>query len=354
MDTDAIRRAWPNVLGRIFTMRRITWTFVSQNAQVTAFDGRTLTLGIATAGLTTTFRAGNHAEVVRQALIDELGVDALVDGVHVAEVSQQAPVAPPVGAMPPAPDDDGPERDGGPEGGGDPTGRGGPGDPGPGDPGGPTGAQGREARQPGQAGQGGPGGPPSAADLPGAAARGSWGDAGAGHDAGGPNAAPDAGPGAAPGGAARLADSGLSPVSGRSLEDNAGWGSAAGPPPDWATGPASAPAAGTPATSTHPSSATVTATPSAGGDRIPSGGSGDQGAPTVSAVRGASAVRESFAQARARASVPRSNDDDPPRPPLTDDSAVSDDDEDIEQSGDVGRAVIEKVLGGRVVQELED
>jgi DNA polymerase-3 subunit gamma/tau len=52
--------------------------------------------------------------------------------------------------------------------------------------------------------------------------------------------------------------------------------------------------------------------------------------------------------------VPRSNDDDPPRPPLTDDSAVSDDDEDIEQSGDVGRAVIEKVLGGRVVRELED
>jgi DNA polymerase-3 subunit gamma/tau len=52
--------------------------------------------------------------------------------------------------------------------------------------------------------------------------------------------------------------------------------------------------------------------------------------------------------------VPRSGDDDQPRPPLTDDSAVSDDDEDIEQSGDVGRAVIEKVLGGRVVQELED
>ena len=83
LDTDAIRRAWPTVLGRIFTMRRLTWTFVSQNAQVMAFDGRTLTLGIATAGLTTTFRSGNHSEVVRQALIDELGVDAVVDGVHV-------------------------------------------------------------------------------------------------------------------------------------------------------------------------------------------------------------------------------------------------------------------------------
>ena len=100
MDTDAIRRAWPNVLGRIFTMRRITWTFVSQNAQVTAFDGRTLTLGIATAGLTQTFRAGNHADIVRQALIDELGVDAIVDGIHMDTVSQQTPVAPPPGVVP--------------------------------------------------------------------------------------------------------------------------------------------------------------------------------------------------------------------------------------------------------------
>jgi DNA polymerase-3 subunit gamma/tau len=39
---------------------------------------------------------------------------------------------------------------------------------------------------------------------------------------------------------------------------------------------------------------------------------------------------------------------------MTDDSAVSDDDEDIEQSGDVGRAVIEKVLGGRVLEESDE
>jgi DNA polymerase-3 subunit gamma/tau len=64
-------------------------------------------------------------------------------------------------------------------------------------------------------------------------------------------------------------------------------------------------------------------------------------------------VRQSFAQARSRAGGARSTDDDQPRQPVTDDSAVSDDDEDIEHSGDVGRSVIEKVLGGRVVQELD-
>jgi len=293
MDTDAIRRAWPNVLGRIFTMRRITWTFVSQNAQVTGFDGKTLTLGIATAGLTQTFRAGNHADIVRQALIDELGVDAVVNGVHLEAVSQQAPVSPPPGSVPPGP--------------ADPSSKG--------DPGGQTGAP-----------QGDTG-----------ATRSSWGEAGAGHasghsqagagDGGAQPAAPRA---AASRGATALADAGLSPVSGRSLQDNAGWGSATGPAPDWASAPTSAAA---PDQATEPAGIEV---------------------PMASAVRGASAVRQSFAQARSRSGGSRATDDDQPRQPVVDDSGVSHDDEDIEQSGDVGRSVIEKVLGGRVVQELDD
>jgi DNA polymerase-3 subunit gamma/tau len=339
MDTDAIRRAWPNVLGRIFTMRRITWTFVSQNAQVIAFDGKTLTLGIATAGLTQTFRAGNHADIVRQALIDELGVDAVVDGVHVDAVSQQAPVAPPPGAVPPGPPD--PPADSGGANVSD----------GPAGPGGDSAGDAGASRS--QAG--------AAPD------RQSWGDAGAGHESaresGGADAwgrgagEPTAGGREQPGraqpaerrGATALADSGLSPVSGRSLEDNAGWGSATGPAPDWATGPVPDSGARTPP---QASSAATHAAHGTGEQRASAGG--DTGASTTSVVRGASAVRESFAQARSRSSAARSSDDDQPRPPLTDDSAVSDDDEDIEQSGDVGRAVIEKVLGGRVVQELDD
>ncbi|CAN7540742.1 DNA polymerase III subunit gamma and tau [Terrabacter sp. LjRoot27] len=322
MDTDAIRRAWPNVLGRIFTMRRITWTFVSQNAQVTAFDGKKLTLGIATAGLTQTFRAGNHADIVRQALIDELGVDAIVDGIHVDAVSQQAPVAPPPGVVPPGLPDP----------------------PSKGAPGGPD------------------GGPPAGQHGDGGAPRQSWGDAGAGHESAGSRDSAPSGAGGFGGssptggggsstsgsrGTTALADAGLSPVSGRSLEDNAGWGSATGPAPDWATAPAGE--SPTPGASGQAGAAAAgAAAPAAAG--ASAGGE----VPTDSAVRGASAVRQSFAQARSRAGGSRPTDDEQPRQPVTDDSAVSDDDEDIEQSGDVGRSVIEKVLGGRVVQELEN
>ncbi|MFM6849643.1 MAG: DNA polymerase III subunit gamma and tau, partial [Terrabacter sp.] len=266
----------------------------------------TLKLGIATAGLTQTFRAGNHADIVRQALIDELGVDAVVDGVHV-EAAQQAPVAPPAGAVPAAPAHPDPSAAG-----------------------------------PGPAGPDG-----------GEASRGSWGDAGAGHDsarrAGDDQHGRDQQGGISGGeqrGAAALADSGLSPTSVRSHEENPGWGAATGPAPDWATGPSA------------PEPAAETAAPAAPAAPAPpaaavAAGPPAEGAPTDSALRGASAVRQSFAKARSRTATP-ANDDDQPRQPVTDDSAVSDDDEDIEQSNDFGRAVIEKVLGGRVVQEIED
>ncbi|HEY6741980.1 MAG TPA: DNA polymerase III subunit gamma and tau [Lapillicoccus sp.] len=102
LDTAALRRVWPDVLARIFTMRRVTWTFLSQHAQVVDYDGNRLVVGIATVGLTNTFRAGNHAELVRQALIDEIGVDVPVEGVPMSEAGRA------VGSSPGRP-----EREGG-------------------------------------------------------------------------------------------------------------------------------------------------------------------------------------------------------------------------------------------------
>jgi DNA polymerase-3 subunit gamma/tau len=101
LDTAALRRVWPDVLARIFTMRRVTWTFLSQHAQIVDYDGSRLVLGIATVGLANTFRAGNHPELVRQALIDEIGVDVPVEGVPMPEMGQ-APSTPRAGSAPPS------------------------------------------------------------------------------------------------------------------------------------------------------------------------------------------------------------------------------------------------------------
>ncbi len=102
VDVAAVRRVWPEVLGRVFHMRRATWTFLSSHAQVLDYDGDRLVLGIATVGLTQTFRQGNHAELVRQALIEEIGLDARVEGVPMPEESGAGGAAAP-GPPSPAP-----------------------------------------------------------------------------------------------------------------------------------------------------------------------------------------------------------------------------------------------------------
>jgi len=76
--------------------KRVTWTFVAQNAQVLDYDGQRVLLGISTVGLVETFRRGAHADYVRQALIDVLGVDARIDGQasDAVKPSQGEPVEP--------------------------------------------------------------------------------------------------------------------------------------------------------------------------------------------------------------------------------------------------------------------
>jgi len=90
LDLDALRRSWPDVLARIFTLKRTTWTFLSEHAQVASYDGQRLTLNIGTVGLANTFRNGIHPEIVRQALIDVLGVDARIDAIATPPASSGA------------------------------------------------------------------------------------------------------------------------------------------------------------------------------------------------------------------------------------------------------------------------
>jgi DNA polymerase-3 subunit gamma/tau len=81
IDVAAIRRAWPDILGWIFKHKRTTWTLLSEHATVHDYDGAKVVLGISTVGIANTFRHGPHADLVRQALIDVLGVDARVEGI---------------------------------------------------------------------------------------------------------------------------------------------------------------------------------------------------------------------------------------------------------------------------------
>ncbi|MDU0313977.1 DNA polymerase III subunit gamma and tau [Phycicoccus sp. M110.8] len=267
IDTAAIRRAWPDILGWIFKHKRTTWTLLSEHATVHDYDGSKVVLAISTVGIAHTFRSGPHADLVRQALIDVLGVDARVEGIPVPDAAASAPsgASHPI-VTPGQPDDDA-----------DPAGAPGP------------------TRQQGT-GQ-------SAA--PGPASRPSGGDAGSAYE--------------------RSADMGL-PAAPPPESGGGGWASAASAPdsgPSWAA----------PEPGTGPSSASQASSSAQAAAPAPSGGQAGQSL-----------------LARAQAAVAAEQPVDAPRR-VADDSVVSADDEDIEELGDVGRPVIERILGGRVIDE---
>jgi DNA polymerase-3 subunit gamma/tau len=78
-----VRRLWPDIIEATKQRRRITWIHLSQNSQVVAVDGTTLTLGFANGGARDSFDSGGSSEIVRQAVIDVIGtaykIETIVD-----------------------------------------------------------------------------------------------------------------------------------------------------------------------------------------------------------------------------------------------------------------------------------
>ncbi|GGF49007.1 DNA polymerase III subunit gamma and tau [Marmoricola endophyticus] len=89
-----VRRIWPALLDRVAEARRFTWILLSQNAQVVGVEGTTLTLGFRSAGAHDRFFDGGNDELLRQALIDEVGADWKVEGVTDPSVQPGAEPAP--------------------------------------------------------------------------------------------------------------------------------------------------------------------------------------------------------------------------------------------------------------------
>ena len=262
IDTAAIRRAWPDVLSWLSRNKRVTWTLVSDHAHVISYDGRRLELGIAPTPLLMRFRQGPHAELIRQALIDVLGVDARVEGVPNPEGGPAAgsTPAPGGGAVATRHVDTAPGAARG-------------------------GSAGAQADEPAEV--------PTAPTAPAPAAR-------------------DSQAGAESAGAASAAAGSHTP------EASEGWASvpsAPGSTPSW---------------------------------------SGDHAAPSPApAFSDAPPAPEMSHLERAKAAVRAEGPTAAQQVRVADDSAASADDEDIEGLGEVGRPVIERILGGRVIDEIE-
>ncbi|MFF7385798.1 DNA polymerase III subunit gamma and tau [Streptomyces griseoluteus] len=92
------RMLWPNILEAVKNRRRFTWILLSQNAQVTGFDGTTLQLGFASAGARDNFSASGSEDVLRQALAEQFNVQWKIEAVIDPSGGGSAP--PPSGGAP--------------------------------------------------------------------------------------------------------------------------------------------------------------------------------------------------------------------------------------------------------------
>ncbi|WP_329162479.1 DNA polymerase III subunit gamma and tau [Streptomyces sp. NBC_01717] len=106
-----VRNMWPDILEAVKNRRRFTWILLSQNAQVTGFDGATLQIGFLNAGARDNFASSGSEDVLKQALAEQFNmqwkIEAIVDLSGGAGQPPQTgggrPSAPPAPQRPAAP-----------------------------------------------------------------------------------------------------------------------------------------------------------------------------------------------------------------------------------------------------------
>jgi DNA polymerase-3 subunit gamma/tau len=98
-----VRRLWPSVIDRVKSVKRVTWIHLTQNSQVVGFNGKVLSLGFQSDGPRRSFESGGHAEIVQQAVIDEIGADVRIEAIVDPAADPNARVPEPAAAAAPAP-----------------------------------------------------------------------------------------------------------------------------------------------------------------------------------------------------------------------------------------------------------
>ncbi|MCF3178509.1 DNA polymerase III subunit gamma and tau [Streptomyces polychromogenes] len=91
-----VQAMWPGVLEAVKNRRRFTWILLSQNAQVTGFDGTTLQLGFPNPGARDNFASSGSEDVLKAVLAEQFQVNWKIDAV--VGGGGPAPSAPAYGA----------------------------------------------------------------------------------------------------------------------------------------------------------------------------------------------------------------------------------------------------------------
>lgn len=76
---EMIRRAWPEILNKLGEIRKASWILINQNVVPSGFNGNILRVTLPSTGLVQTFQNGGHADNLRQAINQVLGIEVQFD-----------------------------------------------------------------------------------------------------------------------------------------------------------------------------------------------------------------------------------------------------------------------------------
>jgi DNA polymerase III subunit gamma/tau len=93
-DVAGVRRLWPEIVDNVKARRRLTWSLLTGSAQIAAIDEKVLTLALTNAGARESFTRSGSDEIVRQALIDVVGIDRRVEAIVDPAASPMTPAVP--------------------------------------------------------------------------------------------------------------------------------------------------------------------------------------------------------------------------------------------------------------------
>lgn len=91
-----VRQMWPDILEAVKDRRRFTWILLSQNAQVSGFDGTTLQIGFPNAGARDSFANGGSEDVLKDVLAERFQLQWRVEAI----VDPSGGAGPPAGGAP--------------------------------------------------------------------------------------------------------------------------------------------------------------------------------------------------------------------------------------------------------------
>jgi len=91
IDLLGVRRLWPEIIENVKVRRRLTWSLISTGAQVASMDDKVMAVSLSNSGARDSFMRSGSDEILRQAIIDVVGLDRRIEAIVDPSGSEASP-----------------------------------------------------------------------------------------------------------------------------------------------------------------------------------------------------------------------------------------------------------------------